>query len=122
MWFNLMKTVEQVGNFIALYFQEVASSLLTTVQSINDFFVNLWTSIGNGASGAGNAIVSAFQRAFQFVLDLASSFYNSLPGWLKDALNKVGGGISGALGSAASSIAEGVGKMWIAGRRHDARR
>ncbi len=111
-WFNLMKVVEQVGNFISLYFQEVFNGLVQMTQMVWEAFGSLWNGIAEGAGNVGTAIVNAFQSAFSFVLDLANSFYNSLPGWLKDALGKVGGAISGAMGSVVSGIAEGVGKMW----------
>ena len=67
------------------------------VQKVSGWFSGLWTGIANGAQGVIEPIVGAVNSKQRFVQGLITSFYNSLPQWLKDALGGVGGNIQAAL-------------------------
>ena len=111
LWFDAIRAVEDAANNIIAFGKVVGDYIGRLITTVSGWFSGLWSSISNGVQGIVGAITGAFSEAFEKAKSIIMGFWNSLPGWLKNALSFAGnvvGGVTGAVRDAIGGVVQDI--------------
>ena len=111
LWFQQLQRIQEVTDTIIAVGRVLGQYVGGVITEIRGWFSGLWNSISGGVQNVVGAITGAFSAAFQGAKRIILGFWNSLPSWLRGALETAGsvaGGVIGAVQSAIGKVVDDI--------------
>ena len=111
LWFEQIAAVQNTADTIIAVGKVAGQYIGELIENLKSTFGGLWNSISSGVQSVVGAITGAFSAAFNGAKDIIMGFWDSLPGWLKGALNAAGsvvGGVTSAVSGAIGKVVDDI--------------